>query len=191
MPDTTDPANSPPSGDALKAESYINRLIDLIGQDKLPVHHTDLKKLDPSSVQDHFRMELKDYQVEISHTKHPDSGKDFYVMLFTNVKHVSEGNSQKIILAYMYLNNIQFDKFKEAAYDQLERMRKAKEEKRLKEALAPVDYILDEISNHKSENYDSQNKKDDTSLDNFEDNNILDELTSSYDEKKSSKPATI
>lgn len=153
MPDNVsgidqNPNIPPPSGDASKAEKYVNQLISLIESDKLTITHTDLAKFDPSSLQDHFLMQLTDYQVEISHSKHPDSGKDIYTMLFTNLKKVADGSGQKVILAYMHLDDSQFMKFRRAYAQQVERRRKAEEERRLKEALAPVDQILEQLSSN-------------------------------------------
>lgn len=136
----------PPSGDPNQAEKYINQLIELIETDKLDVLHTDLAKFDPTSLQDHFRLELREYRVEVSHSKHPNSGKDSYIILFTNIRNLTDGNLEKIILAYMHLDNSQFSRFKKASLGQMERKRKAEEEKRLKTALAPVDQILQDIS---------------------------------------------
>lgn len=136
----------PPSGDPGKADHYLTQLIELINSDKLLVSHTDLAKFDPTSLQDHYRLSLKDYEVEISHNKQPDSGKDFYVMLFNNLKLVSDKCTEKIILAYIHLNVTQFTKFKTVADDQLERKRKEAEEKRFHEAMAPIDSALEQLN---------------------------------------------
>lgn len=136
----------PPSGDSKQAEKYINQLIQLIEVDKLDVSHTDLAKFDPSSLQDHYRLELKEYRVEVSHSKYPNSGKDSYIILFTNIKNLIDGYVEKIILAYMHLDDSQFAAFKKASLGQMERKRKAEEEKRLKTALEPVDQILQDFS---------------------------------------------
>lgn len=152
MPETTDqnPNIPPPSGDSQKAEKYVEKLISLIEQDKLAIAHTDLARFDPSSLQDHFRMDLKDYQVEVNHSKHPDSGKDSYVILFTNLKNLADGNCEKIILAYMHLDDSQFMRFRKSYAEQVERKRKTEEERKLKEALTPVDQALEELSNSSS-----------------------------------------
>lgn len=150
MPDTSIsdqiPNIPPPSGDPTQAEKYISKFIQLIDEDKLTVYHTDLSKFDPSTLQDHYRLGLKDYQVEVSHSKHPNSGKDSYVLLFTNLKKVSEGNCEKIILAYMHLDDSQFMKVKRASLQQAERIRRAEEEKRLKEVMHPIDKALEELN---------------------------------------------
>lgn len=136
----------PPSGDPSQAEKYINQLISLIETDKLSVSRTDLSKLDPSSLQDHYLLQLKDYRVEVSHSKHPNSGHDSYVILFTNIKNVADGNSQKIILAYMHLDASQFARFRKASVEQTERRKRAAEEKRLTEVMAPVDQALEQLT---------------------------------------------
>ncbi len=156
MPDNAseidqNPNIPPPSGDPAKAEKYVNQLISLIESDKLTISHTDLARFDPSSLQDHFQIDLKDYLVEISHSKHPESGKDIYNMLFTNLKNVATGGSQKVILAYMHLNGEQFMKFRQAYTQQVERRKKAEEERRLKEAMAPIDNALEQLSDPSSQ----------------------------------------
>ncbi len=149
----------PPSGDPERAEKYINQLINLMDQDKLDIFHTDLTKFDPTNLQDHYRVDLNDYKVEISHSKHPNSGKDSYVMLFTNIKNMAENNCEKIILAYMHLDDTQFMRIKRSYLEQDARKKKAAEEKRLKEALKPVDAILEDLSNN--------NESEKTAMSNF------------------------
>lgn len=145
----------PPSGDAIQAEKYLNQLIEFIEQDKLLVFRTDLSKFDPSTLQDHFYLILTEYEIEVSHNKHPTSGKDSYIMLFTNIKNVADGSCEKNILAYMHLNSAQFAEFKEVCNQQIERIRKAEEERRLKEALDPLDKALEQLSNKQPENPNS------------------------------------
>lgn len=161
MPDSTSNIKPPPNGDPHSAEKYINKLVELINQDKVVVSHTDLKKFDPSNLEDHYRIDLRLYQVEISHSKQASNGKDQYVILFTNLKNVREEAEEKIILAYMYLSDDQFRKFKIVAGDQLERKRKEEEEKRLHEVLAPVDNILEKISNGESLDEKEETGRDD------------------------------
>lgn len=144
---------TPPSGDPKQAGKYVNQLIQLIESDKVDILRTDLAKFDPSSLQDHYRLELKDYRVEVSHSKHPNSGKDSYIILFTNIKNLTDGSCEKIILAYMHLDNSQFSAFKKAALGQMERKRKAEEEKRLKEVLKPVDHILENLADQSPQSY--------------------------------------
>lgn len=140
----------PPSGDPEQADRYISQLINLISKDQLTVSHTDLAKFDPTLLQDHYRLELKDYEVEVSHSKQPDSGKDFYVILFNNLKYINEQHSEKVILAYMHLNEHQFKSFKSAVEEQTERKKKALEEKRLNEAMSPIDQALKDLDGKKS-----------------------------------------
>lgn len=136
----------PPIGNQKKADYYIIKLIDLINTDKLLVSRTDLSKFDPTSLRDHYRIDLKNYEVEISHNKQPDSGKDFYIILFNNLKHINNNCTEKVILAYIHILDHQFAKFKMAAENQFERKRREVEEKRFKETMAPVDQILEEIA---------------------------------------------
>lgn len=146
----------PPSGDAKKAEKYINQLIELVNKDKLHVVHTDLKKFDPGSLQDHYQLELNDYQVEISHSKHPDTGKDFYNILFNNLKQIKEGCSEKTILAYMHLTQDQFQRFADAGSEQLSRRKKEEEEKRFQENIKPIDDILESLSSEEKKAIETQ-----------------------------------
>lgn len=136
----------PPSGDSIQAEKYVNQLTSFVEADKLDVIHTDLSKFDPSTLQDHYQLDLRDYRVEISHSKHPNSGHDSFVILFTNIKNVLDGNCQKIILAYLHLDSNQFNRFKKASLEQVQRKKKLEEDKRLKDALEPVDQILQNLS---------------------------------------------
>jgi len=137
---------APPKGNSEKAERYINQLVELINQNKLQVFHTDLKRFDPGSLQDHYTVNLTDYQIEISHSKHPNSGKASYVMIFNNFKHLAQGSGEKVILAYIYLADAQFSKFKIVADHQLEEKRRTEEEKRFKQAVAPIDSLLSQAS---------------------------------------------
>lgn len=141
----------PPNGDAKKADRYINQLIGLISADKLTVLHTDLSRFDPTSLQDHYRLDLKDYEIEISHNKKPDSGEDFYVILFNNLKYINGKCMEKIILAYLHLDETQFKNFKSVSDEQLEKKRKEAEEKRFREAMAPVDQMLEQLTTSTSQ----------------------------------------
>src|SRR3989442_356181 len=119
MPDVTPPLYQkpilpPPSGDPTQAEKYIIQLIQLIETDKLVASKTDLAKFNPTPLQDHYLLELQEYQVEVSHSKHPNSGKDSFVILFTNIKNLTPGNAEKIILAYLHLDPSQFSRLKNA-----------------------------------------------------------------------------
>lgn len=145
----------PPAGDSEKSEKYLGQLISLIETDKLEVTHTDLKKFDITSIQDHYRMDLGEYEVEINHSKQPDTGQDFYVLLFNNLKKIEDkGEScvSKVILAFTHLSHNQFIDFKEAADRALERKRKKEEEKRFADAMAPIDNVLNNLTS--SENSD-------------------------------------
>ncbi|OGE30915.1 hypothetical protein A2631_04505 [Candidatus Daviesbacteria bacterium RIFCSPHIGHO2_01_FULL_44_29] len=135
----------PPAGDPQKAQRYLDTLMDLLGVDKLMVNHSDLRKYDPTSLQDHYRVRLEDYEVEISHSKQPETGKNSYVMVFSNAKLVQDGQSKRIILAFMYLTEEQFQTFKQVADDQLERERIRVEEVRFKEAMLPIDKALEKL----------------------------------------------
>lgn len=136
---------NPPKGDFDKADKYINQLAELINQKKIEVFHTDLKKFDPTTLQDHYTIKLQDYQIEISHSKQANTGKDSFVMIFNNFKNLSDGNGAKAILAYIYLADSHFSKFKIVADRQIEDRRRAEEEKRFKEALAPIDNLLSQV----------------------------------------------
>ncbi len=143
----------PPKGDFEKAEKYIRSLVDLISQDKVLVSHTDLSKFDPTNLQDHFKVELPDHQIEISHNKQPNSGQDVYVMLFTNIQKLSQDPSlnaescnEKVILAYTILNEQQFKRFRGVALEQIEKFRKIEEERKFNTALHPLDRALEEIA---------------------------------------------
>lgn len=143
----------PPAGDSEKAEKYLNQLINLINQDKLAVTHTDLNKFNITSIENHYRMDLKEYEIEINHSKQPDSGQDFYIMLFNNIKKIENAEqicTTKIILAYTHLTQTQFEDFKEAADSSLERQRKAEEAKRFATAMNPIDDVLNNLGSSAS-----------------------------------------
>lgn len=149
---------TPPRGDFDKAEKYINQLISLINQNKITAFQTDLKKFDPTSLKDHYTITLNEYQIEISHSNHPDTdeqsspkGKDSYVMIFNNLKNVSEGSAQKVILAYIYLADAQYSKFKIVADRQIHERQRVEEEEKFKEALEPIDQLLDHASKEGTE----------------------------------------
>lgn len=148
-PDSQDNQTPPPSGDFQKASKYIETLVELINQDKITVNHTDLSKFDPSALQDHYRIDLEQYQVEVSHSKHPNNGKDSYVILFNNLQKVKDECLEKVILAYMHLDDEQFNSFKLASASQADRKKKLEEEKRLNQIMQPIDQILDDLSSAK------------------------------------------
>lgn len=143
-----DAQNNPPKGDFEKAEQYVNQLVNLLNTNKIEVFRTDLKKFDPTSLQEHYTIALRDYQIEISHSKQPNTGKDSFIMIFNNLRNISEGNPNKVILAYLYLADGQFNKFKLVADRQVEERRRAEEEKRFKEAIQPIDQLLEEVSSN-------------------------------------------
>jgi hypothetical protein len=135
----------PSSSDYKRAEKYISELIKLIEQDKILVSHTDLSKFDPTSLQDHYWLDLKHYQVEISHSKKFQSGEDSYVMIFNNLKHIGEGQAEKVILAYINLEANHFIKFKSVADDQIAKNQKKEEENRFNQAVAPINQALEQL----------------------------------------------
>lgn len=134
----------PPRGDFEKAEKYVNQLISLINQHRIEVGHTDLKKFDPTSLKDHYTISLREYQIEISHSQHPNTDKDSYVMIFNNLKNLSSGQGDKVILAYIYLADSQFSKFKFSADRQIHERERIEEEKKFQEALDPIDQLLNQ-----------------------------------------------
>lgn len=179
----------PPAGDSEKAEKYLGQLISLIEADTLKVIHTDLKKFDIASIQDHYRMDLGEYEVEVNHSKQPDTGQDFYVLLFNNLKKIENAGEScvnKVILAYTHLSQNQFVDFKEAADGALERKRKEEEEKRFADAMAPIDNVLNNMA---SKSPAEEPKEEFTS----EDDDLADfatEPAESNDEPKASDFAT-
>lgn len=150
-----DTAQTPPKGDHQKAEKYLSQLIELINQNRIQATDTDLTKFDPSSLQTHYSIALRDYQIEISHSKQSNSGKDSFVMIFNNLKNVSEGSSEKVILAYVYLEEEQFSKFRIAADRQIAERKKAEEERKFKEVLEPIDELLNQVSTSEPDHADS------------------------------------
>lgn len=142
----TDTKLAPPGGDTKKAEKYLSQLIDLINKDRLTVSHTDLKKFDPSALEDHYQLELADYHVEVSHSKHPSTGKDFYNIIFNNLRQIRDGCTEKTILAYMHLSEDQFQRFAGAGNDQIARKAREAEEKRFNEALQPIDEAINKLN---------------------------------------------
>lgn len=141
---------APPKGSLDKAEKYIDQLVNLLNQKKIDVIRTDLKKFDPTTLQDHYSIHLKDYQIEISHSKHPGTNNNSYVMIFNNFKKLAEGSGEKVILGYIYLPDPLFSKFKIAANAQIEAKRRAEEEKRFDNAVAPIDALLSTASDENS-----------------------------------------
>lgn len=140
----------PPSGSPEQAQKYLTKLIDLIDQEKILVTHTNLSKLDPSSLQDHYYIILNDFHIEISHTKKADTGEDFYILLFNNLKQIRDGCSEKVILAYMNLNAQQYGLFKKSAQVQFDKEKAKEDAKRFTEVMAPIDQALENLNNSSS-----------------------------------------
>lgn len=139
----------PPQGEEDQAEKYLQKLIGLIDKKKLLPSHTNLERFNINTLQDHYSLDLGDYEVEISHTKQPDSGQDFYIMLFNNIRKVQSGSASctdKLILAYVHLTNEQFKKFKQVSDDALEQKRREEEAKRFNEVMTPVDTVLEDLA---------------------------------------------
>lgn len=149
--DAPEPVTPPPSGDSQKAESYLDKISKLIAAGKISVSHTDLSKFDPCSIQDHYRAVLSDYEVEISHTKQPDTSADYYICLFNNLKKVQNLNCNRVVLAYIHLSREQFIKFKEVADEAIEKARAAAEKARFEEAMKPIDQVLEQVETSPAE----------------------------------------
>ncbi len=137
----------PPRGDTQKGDKYIDQLVALLNKDKVRVFQTDLARFDPSLFQDHYRIDLKDYQIEISHSKNPDSAKDSFVMVFTNLNRLQPECNDKVVLAYIHLGKDQYERFKQAAQLQIDRIKRLEEEKRFYQAIKPVDSLLEQVEN--------------------------------------------
>jgi len=94
-------------------------------------------------MEEHYRIDLSQYDVEISHSKHPKSGEDIYTMIFNNLTQLGENRDlQRVILAFIHLDKKQFEQFKDAADSQIQRKWQEEEEKRFKDVMAPVDQLL-------------------------------------------------
>lgn len=132
----------PPKGDEQKGEKYISDLIRLIEQGKVQVHKTDLAQFNPSSLQNHYRLDLDDFQIEISHSTHLESGASSFVIIFNNLKNIADGNTEKAILAYIHLSEEQYRRFHQVAEEQIERLRKIEDEKKFIQAVRPLDERL-------------------------------------------------
>lgn len=135
----------PPSASPEHAEKYISWLTDLINRDQLEVYHSDLTKFSLDSMQNHYRVTLQDYEVEVSHNKQT-SGEDLYVILFNNLKNVATNACERTILSFAHLTKAQFDKFKQSADNQISRKERAEQEKKFKEVMAPLDSLLESLS---------------------------------------------
>lgn len=175
---------NPPKGDFQKAEKYITRLVDLVNRNKIQVTHTDLKRFDPTTLQDHYTISLSEYHIEISHSKQPNTGKDSYVMIFNNLKNIAAGQGEKVILAYIYLADTQFSKFKIVADRQIEEKRRAEEERKFKEALQPIDELLEKAGGGDTPSY-STNAANNPLMQSFK-QDFRSELNSSLDKTERS-----
>jgi 3-polyprenyl-4-hydroxybenzoate decarboxylase len=71
-------------------------------------------------------------------------------MIFNNLKNISEGSGERVILGYIYLADSQYAKFKIVADNQIEARRRAAEEKRFNEAVEPIDKLLTVVSDENS-----------------------------------------
>ena len=132
----------PPLGDSQKAEKYISRLTRLIDQGKVTVIHTDLNKFDLSSMQNHYRVDLGDYDVEVSHSIQPETDKDFYTIIFNSLRMIQENKTDKVVLAYIHLTDDQYKRFKISADEALERQRRMDDAKRFVEVMEPLDNVF-------------------------------------------------
>ena len=72
-------------------------------------------------------------------------------MIFNNLKNLAEGTGDKVILAYVYLVDSQFAKFKLVADRQIYEREKAEEERMFKQAVEPIDQILDQAQEKAAE----------------------------------------
>ncbi len=141
----SDSQNKPPQGSSEQTHQYLAQLIELINSDKLKALPTDLSKFDPTNLQNHYRLELRDYMVEVSHAKNPDSGKDSYVLLFNNMKNIREGCNEKVILGYLHLDQTQYSQLEKAITTQDLRLKRQAEEKAFVENMQPINQILDQM----------------------------------------------
>ncbi len=145
-PKTIESEIPPPMGDSQSAESYINQIITLINQGKLDIKHTDLKQFDPTTLQDHYRIDLDSYEIEISHSLSPDSQQEFFIILFNNLNKIAADCTNKQVLAYIHLDQNQFADFKQAADIYLEKKKKSEEKKKFDDAIKPIDQVLQVLS---------------------------------------------
>ena len=135
--------NPPPIGDPKKADKYINSLVRLISKDKVALTQTDLNKFDVATMQNHYRVDLGEYDVEVSHSVQAETNKDFYTIIFNNLKKLQDGKSDKVVLGYIHLVDEQYSRFKVVADEYLERRRKEADKERFAENLAPIEQLLE------------------------------------------------
>lgn len=145
MPEDTpnNPKIPPPIGNPKHVQKYLDQLIELIRCDKANLTHSDLKKYDPTTMQDHYRISLGAYDAEISHSINPNSNQDVYLLIFTNVAHIKTGLAHEAILSYLYLTEAAFQKFKTEAEIYFDRKRQEAEDRRFKETMKPIDDIIE------------------------------------------------
>lgn len=144
MPDDQLP---PPGAESDKAQRYVDSLIRLIGNEKVLVTQTDLKRYNSPSMEDHYRINLKDYDIELSHNKNPETSEETYIMIFNSIGLIDPQNPQPVVLAYVHLEMAHFMRLKQAADSQIEKIRKAKEEARFKATMQPIEQLLDQMGN--------------------------------------------
>lgn len=145
MADSAPRLSVPPLGDPAKAEKYINSLSKLINHDKVKVNRTDLNNFDLSTMQNHLRVDLGEYDVEISHNIQPETNKDFYTMLFNSIKKLQDGHTDKVVLAYIHLSDTQYGRIKASCDEYLERRQREGDQQRFTEVMAPLDSVLASI----------------------------------------------
>lgn len=148
----SDTAQLPPLGNPNKAEKYVVSLINLIQSNKVEVIKTDLNKFDLTTMQDHYRIDLRTYDVEVSHNVHPDTDKNFYTMLFNNLARLADGSSKKVVLAYVHLTESQYKRFKIAADEQLEKKKLEEDAARFAQVMVPFDTALQAMDSQSQEN---------------------------------------
>jgi hypothetical protein len=135
----------PPSADGVHADKYIKWLVELIGKGKLLVLRSDLSKFTVDSLHEHYRINLDNYDLEVSHSKSPDN-EDMYIILFNNLRVVAAAQSERTILSYLQLSAEQFNQFKTVAEAQLNLIKKKQEEKRFTETMVGVDQELEKFA---------------------------------------------
>jgi hypothetical protein len=153
----------PPTADPQVAAKYVDWLTELINKDKITVNHSDLTKFSVDCMEDHYRIGLEGYDVELSHSKHPKSGEDIYTMIFNNLAQLGGSQAQRVILAYIHLTKAQFEKFKSASDTQMHRKWREAEDKRFKEAMSPIDEVLEKISSSNGPSQETLSPQEETS----------------------------
>lgn len=141
--------STPPIGDHEQAEKYITQIISAVRSGNFDLVHSDLSKFDPSSFQDHYRLDMGEFHAEVSHSKHPQSGSDIFSLIFTSVDKMRQGQTNQAILSYLPLTAEQFSKFKSTAEAYFAEQKRLAEEKRFKSAMQPIDSLLKtDLPNH-------------------------------------------